>query len=65
MFSHSQVSKLGFRIQNRTMKSWKTMVKRVKEVSPHLEEEISYAHKYLLSLSIYGNFVSVKHGKRA
>jgi hypothetical protein len=40
MFSHSQVSKLGFRIYSRTMKAWKTMVKRDKEVSPHLLEEI-------------------------
>jgi hypothetical protein len=40
MFSHSQVSKLRFRIESRTMKAWKTMVKTVKEVPPHLLEEI-------------------------
>jgi hypothetical protein len=40
MFSHSQVSKLRFRIKSRTMKAWKTIVKRVKEVSPHVVEEI-------------------------
>jgi hypothetical protein len=40
MFSHSQVSKLGFRSDSRTMKTWKTMVKRVKEVSPHVVKEI-------------------------
>jgi hypothetical protein len=41
MFSHGHVSKLGSRIESRSMKAWKTMVKRVKEVSPHLAEEIS------------------------
>jgi hypothetical protein len=40
MFSHSQVSKAGSRIESRIMKAWKTMVKRIKEVSPHLVEEI-------------------------
>jgi hypothetical protein len=43
MFSHSQVSKLRFRTASRrtmVIFAWKTMVKRVKEVSPHLVEEI-------------------------
>jgi hypothetical protein len=40
MFSHSQVSKPGFRIESRTMKAWKTVVNLIKEVSPHLVEEI-------------------------
>jgi hypothetical protein len=40
MFSHSQVSKPGFRIKSRIMKAWKTMVKRIKEIPPHLVEEI-------------------------
>jgi hypothetical protein len=40
MFSHSQVSKLGFRIESRTMKACRTMMKRVKQVPPHLVEEI-------------------------
>jgi len=47
------------------MKAWKTMVKRIKEVQPHLAEEIRWAGKYLVGLSIYGTFVSVKYGKRA
>jgi hypothetical protein len=42
MFSHSQVSKPGFRIESRTTKAWKTLVKRVKEVPPHLVEQIRY-----------------------
>jgi len=40
MFSHSQVSKPGFRIKRRIMKAWKTMVKRIKEIPSHLVEEI-------------------------
>jgi hypothetical protein len=40
MFSHSQISKAGFRIESRIVKAWKTMVKRIKEVSPCLLEEI-------------------------
>jgi hypothetical protein len=47
------------------MKAWKTMVKRIKEVQPHLAEEIKWAGKHLVGLSIYGRFVSVKQGKRA
>ncbi len=41
------------------MKVWKTMVKRIKKVPPHVLDEISYARKYLVGLSIYGTFVSV------
>ncbi len=41
------------------------MVKRIKEVSPDLVEEIRKARKYVGGLSIYGTFVSVKPGKRA
>jgi hypothetical protein len=40
MFSHSQVCKAGFRIESRTLTAWKTMMKRIKEVSPHLVEDI-------------------------
>jgi len=36
------------------MKVWKTMVKRIKKVPPHVLDEISYARKYLVGLSIYG-----------
>jgi hypothetical protein len=41
------------------------MVKRIKQVQRHLAEEIRWAGKYLVGLSIYGSFVSVKQGKRA
>jgi len=47
------------------MKVWKTTVKRIKKVPPHVLDEISYARKYLVDLSIYGTFVSVSHRKRA
>jgi len=47
------------------MKAWKTMVKRIKKVPPHLTEEIRWASKYVVGLSNQGNFVSVKHKKRA
>jgi len=39
-------------------------MKRIKEVPPHIVEEIRSARKYLVGLSIYGSFVSVKHGMR-
>jgi hypothetical protein len=45
------------------MKAWKTMMRRIKEVQAHLAEEIKWAGKDLVGLSIYGRFVSVKQGK--
>jgi hypothetical protein len=52
MFSHSQVSKPRFRISGRIMKAWKSMVKSIKEVPPHLVQEIRWVQKYLVGLSI-------------
>jgi hypothetical protein len=47
------------------MKAWKTMVKRIKKVPPHLAKEIRWGGKYMVGLSNQGSFVNVKHRKRA
>jgi hypothetical protein len=36
------------------MKAWKTMVKRIKEVSAHLVEEIMQARIYLVGSQVMG-----------